>query len=633
MEDREPGERPDEASPSPSEGERSRGEGASRPRRRRDRSRGRRRNRPEATEARTSPVEEPAREAPAPKRDPSEPKRTRRRDRQANRRGGRADKTDSPAPVAAPVQRTPRASSVEPVEERRAPVRERSAKRPPRSRTATSSTSAPGRTFWIAVGLLTVIGVLVRLPGLNSGLWTDEIYSVMQSFRTPFPETLSVFPGDNKHPLYSLLAHLSLTAFGESAWSVRLPALALGVATIPALYALGVRITSRAESLAAAALLALSYHHVWFSQNARGYSALTFFAVVATWILLQALRSDEYRWWIWYGVAAGLGAYTHLTFVFTVVGQFLVVVAAVLGWPVKDRRISWRGPLAGFALSAVLALVLYLPMFSSVMAFFLHKQSNLRGISSPTWALTEAFRVLRMGFGGGGVLWIGLLVLGIGGAIGVAGAVSYARQNLRTFLLLVLPAVTTLMGAFAARGTMYPRFFFVLAGFALLIGIRGAFATGEWAAKHLRWSETAGHRLGAGLSGAVVLVSALSVPLNWKLPKQDFEGAARYAESSAAPGDAIVTADVTTSVYSTYFQKTWQGIHTAADLEGLRRADATTGSAGRRVWFVYAFPRYLERFDAGLAAYVREACTSGNTQRFPGTVGDGDLLVCRLERT
>ncbi|MFN8574376.1 MAG: glycosyltransferase family 39 protein [Gemmatimonadaceae bacterium] len=453
----------------------------------------------------------------------------------------------------------------------------------------------------------------------------------MQSFRTPFPETLSVFPGDNKHPLYSLLAHVSLTAFGESAWSVRLPAMLLGVATIPALYALGVRITSRAEALAASALLALSYHHVWFSQNARGYSALAFFAVVATWILLQALRTDEYRLWIWYGIAAGLGAYTHLTFVFTVVGQFLVVVAAVLGWPSKDRRISWRAPLAGFALSAVLAVVLYLPMFSSVMAFFLHKQSNLRGISSPSWALTEAFRVLRLGFGG--AFGIGLVVLAVGAAIGIAGAVSYARQNLRTFLLLVLPAVTTLMGAFAARGTMYPRFFFVLAGFALLIGIRGAFEAGAWLASRLRWSEVAGYRLGAGIAAAVVLVSALSVPLNWRAPKQDFEGAAQYAERSAGPDDAIVTADVTTSVYSTYYQKSWKGIHTAADLDSLRHADPATGAAGHRVWFIYAFPRYLERFDASLAAYVRDACTGGNIQRFPGTVGDGDLLVCRLERT
>lgn len=587
-----------------------------RPRRRRDRGRGKRRK-----EQPTSVVPVVAAPVlPVPTR-AREEKRSRRRERTGargkakpaeSRRAAVSGDTAPPSPVAPRVAPTVRASA-------------------DRSHRHASAAWSPGTPFWVAVGIITVIGLLVRLPGLNGGLWTDEIYSIMLAFRTPFPETLSVFPGDNKHPLYSLIAHASLSAFGESPWSVRLPAVLFGVGTIPMLYALGKRIASRAEALAAAALLALSYHHVWFSQNARGYSALAFFAVVATWLLVQALRADGYRLWIWYGVVAALGAYTHLTFVFTVVAQFLVVALAVVGWPKKERRIGWRAPLVGFGLSAVLALLLYLPMFSDVAAFFLHKQSNLRGISSPSWALSEGLRVLRLGFGG--AFGIGLIVVGLAAIVGLAGAVSYARQSLRTFLLLALPALTTLMGAFTARGTMYPRFFFVLAGFALLIAIRGAFVTGMWLALRLRRGETAGHWWGAALAGGMVLVSAASVPLNYRAPKQDFEGAAQFAERSATGEDAIVTADVTTSVYSTYYNKPWRAIRSMAELDALRRGDAASGVSGKRVWFVYAFPRYLERFNAELAAYIQRECVSSNVQRFPGTVGDGDLLVCRLERT
>src|SRR4026208_1050402 len=53
--------------------------------------------------------------------------------------------------------------------------------------------------------VLTIVALLVRLPGLGSGLWADEIWAVMESIRTPFPHSLADFPGDNKHPLYALL--------------------------------------------------------------------------------------------------------------------------------------------------------------------------------------------------------------------------------------------------------------------------------------------------------------------------------------------------------------------------------------------------------------------------------------------
>lgn len=537
-------------------------------------------------------------------------------------RSRRRDQRAAPVDADAVADTTPVRGPAQPPERRPAS----------RMQLTAAASIAPGRFFWIAVGALTVVALLVRLPGLGSGFWADEIYSVMASFRTPFPETLSVFPGDNKHPLYSLLAHAALTVFGESPWSVRLPALFFGVATVPMLFSLGARVTSRVEAFAASALLALSYHHVWFSQNARGYSALAFFAAFSTLLVLRAMSSEGYRAWLWFGVVAGLGVYTHLTFVFTVIAQFVVVALATAGWPGGERRVPWRGPLVGFALAAGLATVLYLPMLSQVAAFFLHKESNLKGISSPAWALGEAIRVLRVGFGGalGGA---GLLVLALGAVIALAGAASYARQSLRTFLLLAFPAVVTMMGAFAARGTMYPRFFFVLAGFAILIGLRGAFVSGAWLSRRLRWSETAGHRMGVGLATVVVLLSALSVPLNWQAPKQDFEGAARYAEQTAGPNDAIVTADVTSSIYGEFYHKTWRAVRTTGELDGLRRADGAAGATRGRTWLIFTFPRYLERFDAGLAAYVRRECTDANVQRFRGTVGDGDVLVCRLEPT
>ena len=70
-----------------------------------------------------------------------------------------------------------------------------------------------------------------------------------------------------------------------------MPALVFAVCTIPALYHLGRQITSRQEALLASVFLVGSYHHVWFSQNARGYTGLILGAVLASILFLRLIKS------------------------------------------------------------------------------------------------------------------------------------------------------------------------------------------------------------------------------------------------------------------------------------------------------------------------------------------------------
>jgi mannosyltransferase len=484
---------------------------------------------------------------------------------------------------------------------------------------------------WLLPAALTLLALAVRLPGIDGGLWADEIYSALYAFRTPFPESLAEFHGDNKHPFYSLLAHLSLSVFGESAWSLRLPSLLFGVASVPMLFVLGQRVASRAEAGFAAALLAVSYHHVWFSQNARGYSTLLFCALASTWLLLRFLQERSYRAGVLYSICIAVGAYTHLTFVFTAVAQFIVAVLALTGRPRGAARPDWRWTIGIFAGGAALAIAMYAPMLERVIAFFLTKESALKGVSSPTWAIGEALRMLRVGIGGlgvgGGWLVVGGVTLCIAAAVGLAGLASYVRRSPQVSLLLVFPALTTLAGGFAGRGTMYPRFFFLLAGFVLLIGVRGAFVSAGWlvgAAGKRASSGTAttsangGSVLSMAALGVLIVASVASLPRMWSLPKQDYEGAMRFVEGQRAPTEVIATADMTTEIYGRYFRRSWHDVRDTAVADSLRAAG--------RVWFVYTFPRYLARYDARLAEMVERDCRPERS--FPGSVGGGDVIVC-----
>ncbi len=172
--------------------------------------------------------------------------------------------------------------------------------------------------------VIAAIATAIRFYQLDAGLWVDEIMTYVNYANQPFGVLVSTYDSQNHHILYSLFTHASFLIFGEGAWSLRLPAVLFGVGSILALYVFAREFVARREAVLSAALLAFSYHHVWFSQNARGYTALLFFSLLSSWMLVRALREQRLSLWLWYAVFAALGVYVHMTMLFMVIGHFLI---------------------------------------------------------------------------------------------------------------------------------------------------------------------------------------------------------------------------------------------------------------------------------------------------------------------
>jgi hypothetical protein len=147
-------------------------------------------------------------------------------------------------------------------------------------------------SIWPVLGLMG-LAVVLRLMNLDSGLWFDEVVTLTEFVRLPAAELVRNYADQNQHPLFSLMAHGSVELFGESAWALRLPAALFGVATVGVLYGF-------------ARLLAVSYHHVWFSQNARGYTMLVFFALLGSWLFLENLHRPRLSLSLGYGAVMAL---------------------------------------------------------------------------------------------------------------------------------------------------------------------------------------------------------------------------------------------------------------------------------------------------------------------------------------
>lgn len=211
-----------------------------------------------------------------------------------------------------------------------------------------------------------------------------------------------------------------------------------------------------------------------------------------------------------------------------------------------------------------------------------------------------------------------------GRAVFGVGLVSYARRSPLAFTLFVLPGAMTMAGALLGRGTMYPRFYFFLIGFALLITVRGAMAIGEAAARGIargRSGERPGIAIGSALAALMILASLMSLRYNYAHPKQPFLAAAAHVEANAGPSEPVAVLNASRYAYLEYYGKPWTGIANGDELSALR-------GSGEPVWLVYTFPRYLELEAPAVMETIRREC--GGAAKFDGTVGDGDVFACEL---
>jgi uncharacterized membrane protein YuzA (DUF378 family) len=144
----------------------------------------------------------------------------------------------------------------------------------------------PGSSLLVLAALVGA-GAVLRLINANAELWYDEIVTVIHFVDVPFAQVVSTYGLANNHVLNSVLVNLVGAWFGTDPWLLRLPALVFGMAGVWAFWWVAVVLWPRGAALVGTTLFAVSYHHVYYSQNARGYSALIFFALVATGCVLR----------------------------------------------------------------------------------------------------------------------------------------------------------------------------------------------------------------------------------------------------------------------------------------------------------------------------------------------------------
>ena len=494
---------------------------------------------------------------------------------------------------------------------------------------------------WLWLGGILAIALILRVINLDAGLWYDEIDTLVEYVRLPTFELLTSYHSLNNHMLFSLEAQLTTALFGENAWALRLPAMLMGLASIWALWLLAREIVSPWEARLSTLLLAVSYHHVWFSQNARGYTGLLFWGLIATYFLVRGSKNPTRLLWSGYGLAFALSMYTHLSAIFLFAAHGLSYLGLLFYRAIRDGKSAGRVtsvltsqsigmPLFGIAVGGAITLLLYAPILAQMVETFSAVRTTQPDASeaavaaiakwhSPVWMIQEVVR----SFGAlGPVMGLILIPAAVVLVFGLAG---FFRTTpiLPWIFVIHIPLTVIILSALSFR--VWPRYFFVDIGYVCLFLVQGSFVIGRlcaplFAARGAR-GVTAG-RLGIAFTALGVAASLVLLPKNYLHPKQDFVGARDLVETQRAPDAQVLTLGLASMPFAVYYAPQWRPIETLDELE-------SAAESGSEVWLVYTFPAVTERRYEDIAHYV--STNFKLVQYFPGTLGGGGVVVFRQD--
>ena len=374
----------------------------------------------------------------------------------------------------------------------------------------------------IAVLLLAFAVRTVRLDAQS--LWYDEAVSAQVAAKG-LAELARWTADDIQPPLYYIFLAGWTRVAGHGEWALRFPSVFFGTATIALLWSLAQRLYGRGPrgslvALLTAGMAAIAPLYVYYAQEARMYTQLTFFGALAGYALLRAVSAPEgrraIRWWAATAMASLAALYTHYFALFLLAAFALCALVALA--LARGRVAVWQ--IRNAVATIVLVGLGYLPWLPSMLNRYRVDASYWQG----DLKLAEALRHIAISFTTGApetmletdaVRWLPWFTIAI--ALALAGLWSGARQRKETgrqqvwILLLVLLLPVFMVLALAARNPKFNPRYLMMVSPAYLAILAGGMAGWWFAPGRTRLS---GRILAIAIAALVLAASAVGLR-NW----------------------------------------------------------------------------------------------------------------------
>lgn len=380
------------------------------------------------------------------------------------------------------------------------------------------------RTSWsyrASVLLPAAVMLVLGLVGLDRhSVWRDEAASLVAARRS-LPELWMMLRQlETVHALYYTLLHGWLQLGSGEAWA-RVPSVLAMTVAAGLVGVLGSRLVSAPVGAVAGLLFAVNPSVSFYAQEARSPALTAAFALLATWLLLQAVGRRP-RWWAAYAAVCALLVGLNLL-------AFLVPVAlgVTLLWWGSPRRVLLRWALATLpALAVAVSLV-------SVTG---QQPYQIGWIPRPGASSVRDFVHLVLGPTLPLVVLMFALVLA-----GILPGSSVPQRRLRALALPLLGLPTGVLLAFSFLQPIFvPRYVFPSVAAASLLAALGVVRLGGLAARHTRVVALQVVAVGAVLVVAGAGVGAQQLERTPASRPDDLAGAAAVIAQESRPGDAVL---------------------------------------------------------------------------------------------
>ena len=351
---------------------------------------------------------------------------------------------------------------------------------------------------WLAA--IVLVGVLIRIVFIGEPMRYDEAFTLDHYAIHGYGFIASTYDFPNHHILYTLLTHTVWLIVDDHVWTVRLVALAAGVAIIPATYLAGRELYGVIAGLCAAVLAAVFAPLVDYSVDGRGYTLGILFVLLLVPLVgvLRRRRSPS----AWAGLigCSALAVYTVPTMAYG--------VATVALWAAGGALVERRGAAVPFLVrlavamfaAAALTLLLYAPVLGE------HGWTAVPGLSL-TWSHVHGLAQATWGdwnrAAPGPLKWIVALAC-------VTGLVAHRRVARDPVPILLPAAVVVGVVLLLGRISPFARTWLYLAPFYLLTASAGIVSVTQAAGRRLQRSSTA---TAAGPAAALALSAIMAIAL------------------------------------------------------------------------------------------------------------------------
>ena len=325
------------------------------------------------------------------------------------------------------------------------------------------------RTFglsWTIAGAVVLMGIsaYLRTQALDAAFWIDEAISVGISSHGFF-DIPSVLRLDGSPPLYYLLLHLWMQAFGTSETATHTLSLAFALLIVPAALWAGRSLFGVRAGWIAAILAAISPFLTYYAQETRMYALLALLGLLVAATFLHLFVDRDRRFLPAFAVVTALLIYGHNYGLFLTAGT-LVAFAGLWRWaPDGHRRALLRDGLIAYGAVGVA----YLPWVPTLIFQTLN--------TGAPWAERPGVDDLLSALGvllGGTTTGIALLLAGGTGASTLVERYTTPRGR-RTLALLVIVGAAVLLAWLVSQVSpaFTNRYMSVFVGPLLLIAAVG----------------------------------------------------------------------------------------------------------------------------------------------------------------